>query len=218
VKVPEGELELLVFLGPSLAPALRPALRNTRWLPPIKRGDLKRLEGEGLAPPTRIAIIDGEFAQSLAVSPRELLDALKKGFQLFGSSSMGALRAAELHTLGMQGVGRIFELYRDNLVVADDEVAIVFDPDSHRALSEPLVNIRCAAECLLASDELDPASAARILEIAQALPYPERHYRRIEKLAAEQAGASLAACVRRLTTFDQKRDDALSLLRLLASD
>jgi hypothetical protein len=38
---------------------------------------------------------------------------------------MGALRAAELHTFGMVGVGRVFEGYRDGVYEDDDEVAVV---------------------------------------------------------------------------------------------
>ncbi|MBK7858022.1 MAG: hypothetical protein IPJ65_05235 [Archangiaceae bacterium] len=202
-----------VFVGPSLPPRVRPQLDGAVVHPPIKRGDLGRLLAEGLTPPCTLAIIDGEFAQSLAVSPRELLEAMRRGFTVCGASSMGALRAAELHTEGMRGVGRIFEMYRDGEVMSDDEVGIVFDADSQRPLSEPLVNTRCAAAKLVAAGALDAEQAAQIVGVAQGLPYPDRHYRRIAQQVEQRHGAALAAKVELFKPFDQKRDDALELLR-----
>src|SRR5471032_2204112 len=93
----------LAFVGPSLAglhlPELFPDHVDIR--PPIRRGDMEAL------PPavTDVLIIDGVFHSTLAVSAREILGALRRGIRVYGSSSMGALRAAELHTYGMIGVG-----------------------------------------------------------------------------------------------------------------
>ena len=43
-----------------------------------------------------------------------------------------------------QGVGRIFEAFRDGVLEDDDEVAVVHGPPEtgYLALSEPMVNIR----------------------------------------------------------------------------
>ena len=62
----------------------------------------------------------------------------------FGASSMGALRAAELHTFGMRGVGEIFERYRDGVLEDDDEVAVSHASADHayRELSVAMVNLR----------------------------------------------------------------------------
>ena len=54
---------------------------------------------------------------------------------------MGALRAAEMDTLGMVGIGEIYRMYKSGELESDDEVALVFDP-SRAWLSEPLINIR----------------------------------------------------------------------------
>lgn len=132
----------LVFLGPSLdreaAALLLPAAEIR---PPIRRGDLASLLDR---PPAAIGIVDGEFYQSLAVSPKEIVPFLKIGVPVFGSSSMGALRAAELHSLGMVGVGTVFDWFRRGRLSADDEVAMTFCPTTFRPLSEPLVNFRVA--------------------------------------------------------------------------
>jgi hypothetical protein len=95
-----------------------------------------------------VGVVDGEFDQSLAVAPREILSLLARGVEVLGSSSMGALRN---FTSGMHWIGRIFEMYRGEEVTADDEVALVFDPESLRPLSEPLVNIRCAVTHAIAA-------------------------------------------------------------------
>jgi hypothetical protein len=71
--------------------------------PPIRRGDLRDAMDAGYR---IIAIIDGEFYQNLAVSPKEILVGLRDGRHIIGGSSMGALRAAEMDVYGMEGVGR----------------------------------------------------------------------------------------------------------------
>jgi hypothetical protein len=132
----------VVFLGPSLDRAIAAGLLPVaEFRPPIRRGDLAAMLDR---PPVAIGIVDGEFYQSLAVSPKEILPFLAKGVPVFGSSSMGALRAAELHRHGMAGVGTVFEWFCRGRLSADDEVAMTFCPSTLRPLSEPLVNFRVA--------------------------------------------------------------------------
>ena len=70
-----------------------------------------------------IGIIDGYFENIPSVWHKEILWAMSQGIHVFGSASMGALRAAELAPFGMEGVGAIFEAYRDGWLEDDDEVA-----------------------------------------------------------------------------------------------
>ena len=109
-------------------------------------------------PPAAVGIVDGEFYQRLAISPKEILRLLDAGIPVFGSSSMGALRAVELESCGMIGVGAIFEQFRSGALEADDEVAMTFCPETLRPTSEPLVNIRVA---LRTGTAKDAAAAAR---------------------------------------------------------
>jgi len=51
-----------------------------------------------------VGIIDGVLLSDAAVGHREILNLLRRGIRVFGSGSMGALRAAELSTLGMEGI------------------------------------------------------------------------------------------------------------------
>lgn len=161
--------------------------------------------------------MDGEFDQSLAVAPREILDLLRRGVDVVGASSMGALRAVELHEFGMRGVGRIFEMYRDEDVEADDEVAIVFDPESLRPLTEPLVNVRCAVARAERSGRVTTDVGEAIVAAARALPYRARTYRRILADAGAALGSDIAALAPLLERHDQKRLDALLLFRELAA-
>ena len=89
-----------------------------------------------------------------------------------GSSSMGALRAAELWPYGMRGVGEVFRLYRDLVVTGDDEVAVIHcsADDGYRALSEPLVNIRIALR------EAHEAGAITADERRACSPWPGRFH------------------------------------------
>ena len=200
----------IVFIGPSIpAPEDRPTIPAVRYVPPVRRGDLVPDLWENAA---CIAIVDGEFDQSLAVTPREVMKCIRAHTTVFGSSSMGALRSAELHTVGMHGVGKIFEMYRDEVIAAEDEVALLFDPDSQRPVTEPLVNIRCSVERAVASRHIDASVADAIIQQAEALHYRDRRYGPILRLAGERLGRDLMDLKPILEGWDQKREDAFALL------
>jgi hypothetical protein len=63
---------------------------------------------------------------------------------VFGSAGAGALRAAELETFGMRGIGWVFQAFRDGTLDQDDEVAVQCGnrADGYRPRSEAMVNIR----------------------------------------------------------------------------
>src|SRR5512136_610705 len=130
---------IIVFLGPSLEREAAEAILPADYRTPDKRGDLLHAVEEGAE---IICLIDGVFHQESAVAHREILAAIKKGVKVVGASSMGALRAAEMDTLGMVGIGEIYQMYKSGELESDDEVALVFDPESGLSLSEPLINIR----------------------------------------------------------------------------
>src|SRR5258706_16458010 len=118
-------MSIFVFLGPTLAVAEASRILDATYLPPVAMGDLYDLMKREPEMPRVIAIIDGLFETVPAVWHKEILFALSQGVHVIGSSSMGALRAAELHSFGMKGIGKIFEAYRDGVLDADDEVAVV---------------------------------------------------------------------------------------------
>jgi hypothetical protein len=115
----------------------------------------------------------------------------------------------------MEGVGEIFRLYRDGILISDDEVALIFDPISYGPLSEPLVNIR---DNVLAAEKggyIDDEAAALILEAASSLYFPKRSYDRILEEATgldkadEEGFRRFLASERR----DLKREDAVLALK-----
>ncbi len=166
----------IVFLGPSLDRVSAETILAADYRPPVKRDDILRAITDR---PTVIGIIDGVFFQDCAVGHREILQAIKSGIRVVGASSMGALRAAELDVHGMIGVGEIYRKYQSGELVSDDEVALIYDPESFVSLSEPLVyiryNLRLAAEQGIISRETEQVIIAK----TQQIYFPQRTYRRI---------------------------------------
>jgi hypothetical protein len=207
-------MSAVVFLGPSLDRAEAAARLDAEFLPPIKRGDIDALLARAQRP-VAIGIVDGAFLQSPSISPKEVLRAIDQGITVFGSSSMGALRAAECAPYGMIGIGRIFEAYHSERIDADDEVAMVFDSATHRPLSEPLINLRFAIEAAVAAGAATASIADRFLTIAKKLYFPDRKAGLVLRMLSGEVDP--AAC-ERLKQFlangapDAKREDALQLL------
>ena len=140
---------------------------------PIKRGDLSLALKEN---PDIIGIIDGVFHQNSAVGHKEILNVMKKGIEVYGASSMGALRASELDVLGMHGIGYVYNQYASGEVDSDDDVAVMLDSETLEALSEPLINMKyvftnAASQNIITEDEKD-----ELLEIAKKTYYPKRNY------------------------------------------
>lgn len=213
--------ETYVFAGPSIAAAtVATLLPDAVVLPPVAHGDLLNLDAK---PGDRVLIIDGLFLQAAPVRHREILLLLERGVTVAGSSSMGALRAAELWRFGMRGIGEVFRLYRDGVVTGDDEVAIVHGTaeEGYRAISEPLVNIRIALRAAAAAGVLPSAQADELFEVARSLPFRSRSYRTLERLGRGRVGgAGLDAFLDwvRRNAVDAKAADARELLAMAAAD
>jgi hypothetical protein len=207
--------KIIVFLGPSLDQSAAEKILPAIYRPPAKRGDLLSAVHDGA---TIIALIDGVFHQESAVAHREILTAIKKGVRVVGASSMGALRAAEMDTLGMVGIGEIYRMYKSGELESDDEVALVFDPTSGLALSEPLINIRFTLKRAQEEGIIDSVAHDALLAAARQVFYPQRTYRTI----VSQAGDMLDARTRERFLMwvetgqcDQKRDDAVTALEYI---
>lgn len=200
----------IVFVGPSIPIDIaKRTLPHADYRPPIRRGDLDEVSGGSI-----VGIIDGVFAQTLAISPGEIRDAIQRGVVVYGAASMGALRAAEIPNV--VGVGRIYDMYRNGALERDDEVALLFDDDGFRPLTEPLVNVRHAVDRLVRCATLSRDAGNAIVEAASRLHYTERTYDSIlgsSSLAANRDANDIIALLR---GFDLKRDDAQFLLETLA--
>src|SRR5215207_9624276 len=138
-------MRAIVFSGPSLPLSAVPQRPDLEWRPPLRQGDLRRAAMEG---PDVLGVVDGYFETSPTVWHEEILFALDRGIAVYGAASIGALRAAELRTYGMIGVGRIFEWFRDGTLKDDDEVALLHGPPElgFLPLTEAMVNVRATVQ------------------------------------------------------------------------
>jgi hypothetical protein len=166
-------LTAYIFLGPSLPLDQAKSILDATYLPPVQQGDLLRLLE---LKPRYIGIIDGYFETVPAVWHKEILLALSQGVHVFGAASMGALRAAELSSFGMVGVGKIFEWFKNETISADDEVAVRHGPPdlNYLPLNQALVDLRDG--CALAVEEglIGSKLADQIISVAKALPFWDR--------------------------------------------
>lgn len=207
---------IVVFMGPTLDRAEARGRLDARYLPPVSQGDILSVAAER---PRAIGIIDGYFQLVPAVWHKEILHALDSGIPVFGAASMGALRAAELDAFGMVGVGRIYQWYRNQFLVADDEVAVIHAPHAigHRPLSEAMVNIRATLDLAVREGLVSEDSARTLVAACAATPYWLRsHERVLEDAARLGLPQGEIDALARAERVDQKRLDALELLDLLA--
>jgi hypothetical protein len=214
-------MKAVVFLGPTLSITEARSQLEAEFLPPAAQGDVWRAALHGA---DVIGIIDGQFDHVPSVWHKEILWAMSQGIHVYGSASMGALRAAELHAFGMEGVGKVFESFRDGHLEDDDEVAVVHASaqEQYRPASEAMVNIRHTLVAAEKSGVILASTRVELEEIAKRMFYPDRSYPAIVKAAAEHGKLSVAE----LTSFsdwwkshriDQKRVDALAMLQLMAA-
>jgi hypothetical protein len=203
----------VVYLGMSLSHEEAKGLLKARYLPPVRRGDLPKLPDSV----RMVGIIDGVFLNESAVGHREIIDLLKRGVTVVGGGSMGALRAAELQDLGMIGVGRIYEMYRDGDIEGDDEVALVFDPETYEPLSEPLVNIRHFLSEAVHHRVLEATISESYLKRVRDVYYPRRSFDLLLKMVQEDDEDlfdDLEEMLRN-SSFDLKRSDTLKVLNTM---
>lgn len=201
------EERVLIYTGPSLDhDSCREQVPNAIIKPPLKQGDfisdLMELQ------PSHVLIVDGTFHQSLSIWHKEIVWALQiPGVKaVYGSSSMGALRAADMANFGMIGSGKIFEWYFEGAIIDESEVASMFTPTPKGELiatTVPLVNVRGALLKGLEDDVIEPDQAEEIFSQAAAI-----HWTRRTTRALEPIGPLLEL----LGVHDQKKIDALELV------
>jgi hypothetical protein len=134
--------DIVVFTGPTLSPETARQHLDALYLPPADQGAIAYVVSE--VKPAVIVLIDGVFGHVPAIRHKEILWALSKNVCMCGAASMGAIRAAELHSEGMQGYGLIYRWYRATPLADDDEVAVAMSPVEmgSRPIGEALINIR----------------------------------------------------------------------------
>jgi len=209
-------MTIFVFLGPTLPIAEAKTILDAIYLPPARTGDVYRVVQTA---PDAIAIIDGYFDRVPTVWHKEILWAMKQGIHVFGSSSMGALRAAELTAFGMEGIGQIFQDFHQNTLEDDDEVAVAHASaeDDFVALSVAMVDIRATLKCALDEAVIDTATHNVLIETAKSLFYPQRNYKTVIASAKAHTDVDLSTFEAWLmaNSVSQKREDAIQLLETL---
>lgn len=211
------QVPIAVFLGPSLPHHEAKQILEANYYPPIRKGDIYKLLGSGVK---TIIIIDGLFHAAPSVWQREILEAIHRGINVIGASSMGALRAAELYLYGMIGHGTIFEWYRDGVIDGDDEVALYHKDElrNFEPLSEPLVNIRYNLMQAVKLDYISEQDVIDLISYAKDFCYSERSYDLL--FESEIMKQWTAEKIENLITFinskkiDLKRQDTIQALKL----
>lgn len=202
---------VVVTAGPTIGVGdIQAVVANAEVVPPISFGHAL---GYGLQPGDTLLIVDGLFFQHASVRHKELLTLIGDGVRVVGSSSMGALRAAELHLFGMEGYGWVFEGYRDGLLEADDEVGMVHgDPeDGYPIFVDALVNIRQTVARAVETRVLSAALADELIETARRTPFTQRTWNRLLDAIGVPETRSLASKLRSLR-IDIKHTDAILAL------
>lgn len=182
---------------------------------PIQRGDLGQALKEH---PDIVAIIDGVFHQNSAVGHKEILNVINSGIKVYGASSMGALRASELDSLGMIGVGYVYNQYATGEVDSDDDVAVMLDSETLEAISVPLINMKYVFTNAVSEDIITEDEKEELLKIAKKTYYPQRNYGKTlsdSDLDYEKKNM-LIDFIR--TSPDIKKEDAKELLRTIKEE
>jgi hypothetical protein len=158
-----------VFSGPSITEAEVRQLAACTHAPPIKRGDLDAVGDHDV-----FVILDGEFGQSMSVSPKEILAILDQGKIVIGAASMGALRASELDRSGMVGVGWVYDHFRRCAIRRDADVALVYSPFDYKPMTVPIVDLEYWMEQTSAAGLIGNKERARLLKTARNIFFAER--------------------------------------------
>lgn len=213
----QADADLVLFVGPTMATSARARAlaRRLRVRRPVRRGDLARLAAKTRKPGI-VAIVDGVFHGTLAVGHAEIREAMERGWQVWGLSSMGAIRAREMAPLGMRGFGAVFARFREDGDFQDDEVALLHEPTApFRAASEPLIHLRTAIDHLVARGLVDGDGARAALSDLKSRWYGDRTIEGTTRVLMACARGDAAAVRRELADFDRFRLKTIDLERFL---
>lgn len=211
-----------VFAGPSLSHSPVLELDGVCAHPPIAHGDLYRLRLSG---DDTVLVVDGVYQHTAPIRHKEILDLYAAGVPVYGTASLGALRACELHGHGMVGLGTVYGWYQEGRVISDAAVALTHgDADiDYRAFTHALVSVLSVTDRLVAAGRLDAAVAAEVVEVARSVHFSTRTNAALLAAADERGlDAPVRLVVDELRADrlgDIKRIDAEAAVRaLLAGD
>lgn len=176
----------IVYLGPTLSREKAIKILDADYRDPAKKGDFLMLSQDS-DEKKYVGFVDGVFLHDYPPSPIEVYHlATRKNIELIGASSLGALRAVELEKFGMKGIGKIFQLYKNGIINADDEVAVTFTRENNILQSEAMIDIRFNLFLAYKKGIITNQTKKRIAKIAKNIYFPFRNYEDIIKLTQQQ--------------------------------
>lgn len=199
-------VRIRVYLGPTLAVSEARGILDADFRPPLGRDDLPLAVAESI---DVIGIIDGSFIHAYSGTPTQILQCLRRGLIVYGAASAGALRAVECADFGMRGVGSIHELYRSGFE-AEDELAVSYDPETLRPLSEAMINVRYTCDQAVADGVIRPEARDQLVWLAKSLYFSERTWHR---LFVDAEGSIPTQDLERLQAYRDARGPDLDLKR-----
>lgn len=212
-------MTLHLFVGPT-ASGMEQTLAELNEVvvhPPAKRGDIQTLVAQHSVA-GNIAVVDGTFHSFPSVGHIEIRKAIQKGWKIWGLASMGAIRASEMHLLGMRGHGAVYGQYLDDPEFDDDEVTLVHEIDApYRAMSEPLIHIRGFVSALEGQQHISAINAQSIIRDLKERWYAERTLSRLKKLLQATGEMTLQEIDQTLSGFKEFRIKGHDLKDFLAS-
>lgn len=199
----------VLFVGPSIA-SCNPDMSGLVVAPPAMQGDIAKAV---LAGATAIGLVDGYFDAVAAPWHKEILYALDSGVAMLGSSSMGALRAAECAAYGMVPIGVVANAYASGALDDDAAVALTHGPAElgYPPLTEPMVDVVPTLQKLQALGFMSESEHRAIHDRAAAIFFKDRTDAAI--FSAPEHAELLAAY--RAHRVNQKAEDALLLIEAL---
>ena len=208
--------EVILFAGPSTHGVDRAILLRdgVQWRPPVRRGDVQRLVDAGSTPGV-LVICDGVFQCVPAVSHAELCAAIDAGWQVWGVSSIGAIRAFELRDEGMRGFGYVHEQLSRHPDFTDDEMCLLhFPEDPWFPLTEALVNLRHALDVRGAAAGISVDAGTRALATLSRAWFGDRTPEFMQR-ALVDAGVAASTAQSLLAWTAANRVKSLDLRRLM---
>lgn len=168
---------IVVFLGPSLSWDVGRTLIRAEFRPPARQGDVFAAIDDGAS---AIVLIDGVFDSQPSVWHHELIAAHACGLRVFGASSMGALRAAELPDV-VEPLGEIAQHYVSGEWNDDAYVALLHGDErsGFRSLSVPWVNVFASLREARELGAIDTKQQREVLERETQRFYQSRTWRRV---------------------------------------
>jgi hypothetical protein len=212
--------EPIVYLGPTLSREEASKILDADYRDPAKKGDFLRLAHTS-DEKRYVGFIDGVFLHDYPPSPIEVYHlATRKNIELVGASSLGALRAVELEKFGMKGIGKIFQLYKNGIINADDEVAVTFVRGKNILLSEAMIDIRFNLFLAYKKGIISRQTKKRFVKVAKNIYFPFRNYDDIITLTQKSFPSAYDEIENFRNYILKNRDslkarDAIKLLRYL---